>query len=822
MLMVLPIVAAVADRVETLERAGALPARVRSFLSDLAVWLADEADDPKRAAHLRGRIDGFEPTLSRNPDWTTLLLASLAARLRDVIDLRQDLRALRGHLAAGTPPRAPLAFAYTARVRSIRHRDHGLAAFSAFGVFVGLLVCCAIWIATGWPDGSAAPMMGAVACCLFAAQDDPAPQILSFTNSALVGALGAGLYLFAVLPLATSFEMLALALAPALILCGLMMTQPRTAPMGMGAALNGATLLALQNGYSGDFAPFANGVIASVVGMWVGAVVTRLIRSVGAGWSARRLVRINRQSLAAAADGRGTGHGLELAALMLDRIGLIAPRLATLPAETSASVGDLLADVRVGINLVEVRRVRRRLTGPPRTAVDRALALAARQLRGRTGRPDSALLAALDDGLAAVADAAPAPERRAALIGLTGLRRGLFPNAPAYRAAPPRGTTGRWRHDGRDRPLRRVRAGPRALDGHRLRAQPAAPPSPVGDRLLPPRLAPAALRPRPLRRPARRRRDPRPPDPAMTALFSVLGRLLVTLGMVAAALIVGLGLWDYYMDAPWTRDGRVRADVVAVAPDVSGLVTEVLVEDNQVVRKGDVLFRIDPDRFRIGLRQAEAMVEGRKATAEQTAADYARYSKLSDAAVSQQKVEATKAADLSAQAAYEQALADRDLAKLNLERSAVRASVNGRITNMELRPGAYVTTGRGVMALIDRDTVRIEGYFEETKLPRIRVGAPVTVQLMGEDGVLTGRVASIAGGIGETGRSDATNLLANVNPTFSWVRLAQRIPVRITLDGGPADPRLVSGRTATVSIAPSAGGEALRWPWTAWREALAR
>ncbi|MDH3031839.1 FUSC family protein [Methylobacterium fujisawaense] len=437
MLMVLPIVAAVADRVETLERAGALPARVRSFLSDLAVWLADEADDPERAAHLRGRIDGFEPTLGRNPDWTTLLLASLAARLRDVIDLRQDLRALRGHLAAGTPPRAPLAFAYTARVRSIRHRDHGLAAFSAFGVFVGLLVCCAIWIATGWPDGSAAPMMGAVACCLFAAQDDPAPQILSFTNSALVGALGAGFYLFAVLPLATSFEMLALALAPALILCGLMMTQPRTAPMGMGAALNGATLLAIQNGYSGDFAPFANGVIASVVGMWVGAVVTRLIRSVGAGWSARRLVRINRQSLAAAADGRGSGHGLELAALMLDRIGLIAPRLATLPAETSASVGDLLADVRVGINLVELRRVRRRLTGPPRTAVDQALALAARQLRGRTGRPDSALLAALDDGLAAVADAAPAPERRAALIGLTGLRRGLFPDAPAYRAAPP-------------------------------------------------------------------------------------------------------------------------------------------------------------------------------------------------------------------------------------------------------------------------------------------------------------------------------------------------------------------------------------------------
>ncbi|MGU3466329.1 FUSC family protein [Methylobacterium sp. C33D] len=440
MLMVLPIVAAVADRVAALEQAGALPAPVRTVLSDLAVWLADGAEDgtldPDRAAQLRERIDGFEPALGRAPDFTTLLLASLAARLRDVIDLRQDLRALRGHIAAGTAPRAPLAFAYTARVRSIRHRDHGLAAFSAFGVFVGLLVCCAIWIATGWPDGSAAPMMGAVACCLFAAQDDPAPQILSFTNSAIVGALGAGLYLFAVLPLATSIEMLALALAPALILCGLMMTQPRTAPMGMGAALNGATLLALQNGYSGDFAPFANGVIASVVGMWVGAVVTRLIRSVGAGWSARRLVRINRQSLAAAAAGRGTGHGLELAALMLDRVGLIAPRLASLPADTSAAVGDLLADVRVGINLVEVRRVRRRLAGTARVSVDRALALAARRLRRPGGEPDVDLLAALDDGLDTVAGAAPSPERRAALIGLTGLRRGLFPDAPAYRAAP--------------------------------------------------------------------------------------------------------------------------------------------------------------------------------------------------------------------------------------------------------------------------------------------------------------------------------------------------------------------------------------------------
>ena len=230
-------------------------------------------------------------------------------------------------------------------------------------------------------------MMGAVACCLFAAQDDPAPQILSFANSAIVGALGAGFYLFAVLPLATSFEMVALALAPALILCGVMMTQPRFAAMGMGAALNGATLLALQNGYNGEFAPFANGVVASVVGMWSAAVVTRLIRSVGAGWSARRLVRINRRSLAAAADGRGTRTRPRT------RGADARPRRPDRPPPRAAAGRDVGGPGRPPRRRAgghqprgRVRRVRRSLTGAARTAVDHLLALAARAFRGRTGR----------------------------------------------------------------------------------------------------------------------------------------------------------------------------------------------------------------------------------------------------------------------------------------------------------------------------------------------------------------------------------------------------------------------------------------------------
>jgi RND family efflux transporter MFP subunit len=279
---------------------------------------------------------------------------------------------------------------------------------------------------------------------------------------------------------------------------------------------------------------------------------------------------------------------------------------------------------------------------------------------------------------------------------------------------------------------------------------------------------------------------------------------------VAIAIIVALALWDYYVNAPWTRDGRVRADVVAVAPDVSGLVTEVLVKDNQNVRRGDVLFRIDPERFTLAMRQAEAVVAGKKAAAQQAEADYNRYSKLTDLAVTEQKVEIARAAAQETQAAYDQAVADRDVAKLNLERSQVRASVNGRITNMDLRPGAYVTVGRGVMALIDEDTLRVEGYFEETKLPRIHVNDRATVRLIGEKSLLTGHVESIAGGIEDRERSAGANLLANVNPTFSWVRLAQRIPVRIVLDGLPEGVTLVSGRTATVAIEAPEG--APKWP----------
>ncbi len=286
----------------------------------------------------------------------------------------------------------------------------------------------------------------------------------------------------------------------------------------------------------------------------------------------------------------------------------------------------------------------------------------------------------------------------------------------------------------------------------------------------------------------------------MKTLFATLARMVVTAVTVFAAVVVWAQLWQYYMDAPWTRDGRVRADVVSVAPDVSGLVTEVLVHDNQPVRRGDVLFRIDRDRFVLAVQQGDAAVASRKAALVLATANLGRYQQLSDAVVTKEKREEEVSTQQQVQAAFQQAQADRDVARLNLKRSEVLASVDGTITNMDLRPGTYVAAGHGVMALVDRDTLHVDGYFEETKLPNIHIGDPVRVRLMGESRDLAGHVESVATGIEDRERGASSNLLANINPSFTWVRLAQRVPVRITLDHVPDDVLLITGRTASVTV----------------------
>jgi multidrug resistance efflux pump len=287
----------------------------------------------------------------------------------------------------------------------------------------------------------------------------------------------------------------------------------------------------------------------------------------------------------------------------------------------------------------------------------------------------------------------------------------------------------------------------------------------------------------------------------MKRLSATLARSAATIVLVIAATLVAIWMWNHYERSPWTRDGRVRADVVRVTPDIGGLVTSVAVHDNQVVKAGDLLFVIDRPRYALAVEQVEAQIASARATLAQARREATRDLALGDL-VAAETHEQNVARVATADAALTEAMSARDVATLNLARTRVTASVNGVVTNLDLHPGDYVAAGQQAMAVIDRDSLRIEGYFEETKLQLVCVGAPVVVRLMGEARDLHGRVDSIAYGINDSSRSDSGNLLPTVEPTFSWVRLAQRIPVRVKLTKVPADIRLIAGRTATVTIEP--------------------
>jgi RND family efflux transporter MFP subunit len=265
------------------------------------------------------------------------------------------------------------------------------------------------------------------------------------------------------------------------------------------------------------------------------------------------------------------------------------------------------------------------------------------------------------------------------------------------------------------------------------------------------------------------------------AWFSV-GQILFTLVVVAIAAFVLWRLVDYYMFAPWTRDGHVRADVVQVAPDVGGLIVKVNVVDNQPVNAGQVLFVIDQARYELALRQAQATALQRRATLDQARREDARNRTLGDL-VAREVTEESHSRVQTAEAALADADVAIDTARLNLRRTTIVSPVDGYLNDRAPRTGEYVTAGRSVLSVVDLHSFRVDGYFEETKLHGIDIGQQ-----------------SIVAGIEDRDRVQGSNLLPNVNPAFSWVRLAQRIPVRIALDEVPADFRMIAGRTATVSV----------------------
>ncbi|MCR8913396.1 HlyD family secretion protein [Marinobacter panjinensis] len=283
-----------------------------------------------------------------------------------------------------------------------------------------------------------------------------------------------------------------------------------------------------------------------------------------------------------------------------------------------------------------------------------------------------------------------------------------------------------------------------------------------------------------------------------------MGKLLrvgITLLVVAIAVVAGSWVWNHYLYSPWTRDGRIRADVITIAPDVSGWVTQLSVANNQIVKQGDPLFTIDDTRYQAALAEARAKVAEKYSSLELARHRYQSRQGLSDEqALTEEDLETYRIERASAEAGLELARAELEMARIDLERTQVVAPADGTISNLHLRQGNYVNKGKAVLSEVKTDSFYVTGYFEETKLHKVQVGQSARITLMGGDRKLTGTVVSIAPGIADINTSSNDQMLPQVQQAFNWVRLAQRIPVDISLDPVPEDIHLSAGMTVSIYL----------------------
>ncbi|MFL6608751.1 MAG: efflux RND transporter periplasmic adaptor subunit [Pseudomonas sp.] len=291
----------------------------------------------------------------------------------------------------------------------------------------------------------------------------------------------------------------------------------------------------------------------------------------------------------------------------------------------------------------------------------------------------------------------------------------------------------------------------------------------------------------------------------------------VTLGLGLLAIMFCLQLWRAYVLAPWTRDGRVSAQVIRIAPEVSGQVVQLLAGDNQWVTKGDLLYRIDARAYRLALQQRAAEFAEARSVFEQRSAQFKRRTRLAEA-IAREEID-NAARDLAvAQARLDAARSQLVQARLDLDRTTVRSPVDGYVTQLRLQAGDYAEAGNTNLFVVDGHSFWVTGYFEETKLPGVRIGAPVSIKLMGFAPLLEGHVASMGRGIADANELRSDSGLPRVSPTFSWIRLAQRVPVRIELDKVPDGVELAAGMTASVEV--TSPDTAARWRLTQWLQAF--
>jgi uncharacterized membrane protein YccC len=440
-----PVVSGIEDRLTALREMGATSVSEHwsALLKDVValVETPKRIDIAKESGHLHERIDELAPAVLRGLGWTGMIEVNLAARLHRLVDISVETRTLRQHIDAGVRGRLPREVRHIPGVPpSALHLDRGMALLSAFAAAAAVLSCCAFWILTGWPAGSAAPMMAAVLCCFFSTQDNPVPFIRGFLDYTIYSIPMSALYLLALLPAAHNFETFVLVCAPTFLVLGIFIARPSTFGRAFPFLFGVVGTLALMDTDTADLVSFTNGMLSQIVGLVAAVVSTSMFRRVGAARTARRLLKAGWSELARL----GAGEKItltEFSARMVDRIGLLAPRLALAAQSTSGprdlqdlQATDALRDLRIGLNMTLLQQVRRQLGRG-----DAALSPVMTQLSQHFSRlpaidsqGETRLLGAIDNALRAICEGTRDAAQREALAALTGIRRDLFPQAAPY------------------------------------------------------------------------------------------------------------------------------------------------------------------------------------------------------------------------------------------------------------------------------------------------------------------------------------------------------------------------------------------------------
>jgi uncharacterized membrane protein YccC len=438
MLSLLPLLASIEDQKAALNAHGGMPAGTAEICARVARWVDGGGADRQEADLLRAALGEVQPALNTDGGWSEIMAAGLVTQLRHLVEIMQDCLILREAIADGRDPDSlPLAFTRDISGVAVSHRDHGLAIWSAGAAALSVLACCAFWIATGWADGASAALFAAVIGAFLAGADDPVPAYRNSCILVLISVAITGIYTFGVLPRITTIEILIAVLMPVFVLFGWMAARPATARVGTLLAIFTSVQLALQPSYSASFDSFANANLALIFGVALTGVICGIVRFLGTGWIANRLLRSNWTTLAEVAGHKARQDRVAVSSLMQHRLALLAARAAAVPADARSDAANL-RQLRAALSIIDLRQASFGLSRPVRASIEALLAHLAAVCRVNiAGRLPVELLAQIDETIAFTSLEPAGEARNEALVGLTGIRFGLFREAPAYRPHEP-------------------------------------------------------------------------------------------------------------------------------------------------------------------------------------------------------------------------------------------------------------------------------------------------------------------------------------------------------------------------------------------------